>query len=127
MKITSEELKDFPLATIAAGKPLPLLGGVNPAWTRALAALHQAAVIPVFGAAKTQLTEAEWMELCGKFSAFDAWQAAKVGATVEKLGATHAREILGGKGRDGLVKLFAEDQALVPAFKAISEVNRLAH
>jgi hypothetical protein len=126
MKITSEELKDFPLATIAAGKPLPLGEGVNPAWTRALAALHQTAVVPVYGAGKTQLTETEWMELCAKFSAFETWLAAKAGAAAEKLGAARAREILGGQGRDALAKLFAQDQALEPAFKAISEVNRLA-
>jgi hypothetical protein len=127
MKITSEELKDFPLATIAAGKPLPLLEGVNPAWARALAAMHQAAVVPVFGAAKIQLTESEWMQLCGTLSAFDAWLAAKAGSAVEKLGAARAREILDGHGRDGLAKLVTEDLALAPAFKAISEVDRLTH
>jgi hypothetical protein len=42
MAISADEVRGFPLARVEAGRPLPLLEGVNPAWADALAALHAA-------------------------------------------------------------------------------------
>jgi hypothetical protein len=126
MKITSEEVAGFPLARIEAGRPLPLLEGVNPAWAGALATLHAAAVAPVLGAAKTALTEADWTALQAKFAAHEAWAAAKAGGSCEKLGAARAQEILAGKSREALAALLAQDTALAPEFAAIAAVERLA-
>lgn len=127
MKITSEEVKDFPLATIAAGKSLSLLDGVNPAWAAALSTLQQAAVGPVLGKSKSSLTESEWTELGAKLAGYDAWVAGKAGANIEPLGATRALAIAAGEGRDGLTKLLADDAAKAPAFKAIKDVCKLAY
>jgi len=81
---SAAEVAGFPLARIEAGGTLPLLDGVNPAWSAALATLHAAAVTPIFGAAKTTLTAAEWADLQTRFTAHDAWAAAKAGAPGEK-------------------------------------------
>ncbi len=126
MKITSEEVAGFPLARIEAGRPLPLLEGVNPAWAGALATLHAAAVAPVLGAEKTALTEADWTALQAKLAAHEAWAAAKAGGSCEKLGAARAKEILAGKSREALAALLAQDTALAPEFAAIAAVERLA-
>ncbi len=126
MKITSEEVSGFPLASIAAGKPLPLTEGVNPAWAAKLAALRDAAVGPVFGAGKSVLTESEWTALCAKLGAYACWLAGKAGAAVESLGLARAKAILAGNGRAQLADLLAEDQKLAPEFKALGEVERLA-
>lgn len=125
LKISAEEIAGFPLARIEAGKALPLLEGVNPAWAPALAALHRDAVAPLLGADKTALTAAEWADLCGRLAAFDAWQGGKAGGTVEKLGLARVKEILAGNGRAALATLVAQDKALEPEFKAISDVERL--
>ena len=126
LTLSAAEVAGFPLARIEAGRTLPLLDGVNPAWSAALATLHAAAVTPIFGAAKTTLTVAEWADLQTRFTAHDVWAAAKAGAACEKLGLARAQEILASKGRDSLAALLAEDLSLAPQFAAIAGVERLA-
>ena len=126
LTLSAAEVAGFPLARIEAGRTLPLLDGVNPAWSAALATLHAAAVTPIFGAAKTTLTVAAWADLQTRFTAHDVWAAAKAGAACEKLGLARAQEILASKGRDALAALLAEDLSLAPQFAAIAGVERLA-
>lgn len=125
MKITADEVAGFPLSRIEAGRALPLLEGVNPAWAGALAALHAVVVSPVLGADRTALTETEWTALNAKFAAYETWLGGKAGSTVEKLGVTRIKEILAGDGRAALAALVAQDRALEPEFKAINDVERL--
>ena len=126
LKISAEEVAGFPLSRIEAGKALPLLENVNPAWAPALATLHTAAVTLVLGAAQTTLTAAEWAALNTRFAAYETWLGGKAGGSVEKLGLARLRAILAGPGRTALAPLIAQDQALAPAFKALSDVERLA-
>jgi hypothetical protein len=125
LKITAEEVAGFPLARIEAARPLPLLETVNPAWSGALGILHSAMITPVYGAAKTTLSEGEWAELNAKFAAYETWLGGKAGSVVEKLGFDRAKALLGGKGRATLNSLIAQDKALEPEFNAISAVDRL--
>lgn len=125
MKISSEEVSSFPAARIEAGKPLPLLENVNPAWAGALRTLHAKAVAPVYGADKTTLTADEWAALNAQFAAYETWLGGKNGGSVEKLGLARIREILAGPGRAALADLVARDKALEPEFKAIGDVERL--
>ena len=126
LKISAEEVAGFPLSRIEAGKALPLLEHVNPAWAGALTTLYAAAVAPVVGAAQTTLTAAEWAALNARFAGYETWLGGKAGGTVEKLGLARIREILAGPGRAALAPLVAQDKALEPEFKAISDVERLA-
>jgi len=119
------EIAAFPLATVAAGRALPLASGVNPAWAAAIATLQSAVVTPVLGAGKTELTEAEWQYLNSRFAAYETWLGGKAGSAVEKLGLARARELAAGQGRAVLAELLTRDQALEPQFKAISDVERL--
>ena len=114
LRITAEEVAEFPLARINSQRTLPLLDEVNPAWVATLTALHSAAVAPIFGAEKVSLTEAEWKDLNAKFAAYETWLGGKAGSTVEKLGLARAKEILAGKGREELTALLAKDKALEP-------------
>lgn len=125
LKITTEEVTGFPLARIEAGRALPLVVGVNPAWAGALAALHDAAVTPVFGAGKVELTEADWRALNARLAPYETWLGSKAGSAVEKLGLDRARELLASPARAELEKLLARDKALEPEFKAISDVTKL--
>ncbi len=126
LKLSVEEAAVFPLARIEAARALPLFDSVNPAWAAALATLHAQAITPVFGAAKTSLTEAEWIALNAKLAAYETWLGGKAGGAVEKLGLARLQEILAGSGRTALAALVAQDAALAPEFKAISDVERLA-
>ena len=127
LKITAEEVAGFPLARIEAGRPLPLLEGVNPAWAAALATLQQAVVKPIYGAEKKVLTAEEWAALNDKFSAYETWLGGKAGSAVEKLGLPRVKAVLAGQGRAVLAELIARDKALEPEFKAITDVDRLTH
>ncbi len=127
LKITAEEVAGFPLSRIEAGRALPLVEGVNPAWAGALATLQKVAVTPVLGAGKNTLTEAEWAALNAKLSAYETWLGGKAGSSVEKLGLARVKEIMAGPGRDAIAVLVALDKALEPEFKGISDVNRLVH
>lgn len=127
LKITADEVAGFPLARIEAGRPLPLLEGVNPAWAGALATLHQAVVTPIYGAEKKAVTAEEWAELNARFSAYETWLGGKAGSAVEKLGLPRVKAILAGPGRAAVAALIAQDKALEPEFKAITDVDRLAH
>ncbi len=127
MTITADEVAGFPLARIAADQPLALLSGVNPAWASRIATLHQAAVTPVFGAATTTLTEAQWTTLKAKIDVYAVHFSAKVGATVENLGLPRLRELHAGAdaSRAALAGLIAEDLALAPEFESIASVEKL--
>ena len=126
LKLSAEEVAEFPLARIESSQLLPLLEGVNPALTKALETLHKTAVTPILGAEKTSISAAEWTTLNAKFAAYETWLGGKAGSAVETLGLPRAKEILNGKGREALDALVAKDKALEPEFKAISDVERLA-
>ena len=125
LSLTTQEVAGFPLARIEAGKPLALLDSVNPAWAAALATLHAAAVTPVFGAAKTSLSDGDWTALKARLDAYATWTAAKAGASVEKLGLDRVKTLLAANQKDALLALIAQDKALDPEFVAITSVETL--
>jgi hypothetical protein len=125
LTMTGAELVTFPLARIEPNRPLPLTDGINPAWVGAMGAFQAGAVKPLLGD-KTALTETDWAALTAKLAPYEAWVAAKAGATVEKLGLPRIREILAGRRKDVLSGLIAKDQALEPEATAIATVDKLA-
>ena len=124
LTINAPEIASFPLAQIAADKPLPLVEGVNPAWAAALITLQSAALKPLLGD-RNSLTEADWNTLLARFAPFEAWSAGKVGATVEKLGLKRVREILASDAKAKINALIAQDKALEPEANAIAAVEKL--
>ena len=120
------EVADFPLATIAAGRNLPLCDGLNPAWSDAIATLQERVVQPLLGARK-HLTEKDWIALRARFSAHDAWRATKTGAQVEALGLARVRALLANNSEARILELIAQDQALEPEANAIGSVDKLIH
>jgi hypothetical protein len=119
------DVSGFPLARIEADQPLPLLRGVNPAWSAALEQLHEAAVTPILGAAQETLTFDQWAALNAKFAPYETWLGSKTGGAVEKLGHARVKEILAGPGQSALAALVAADKRLEPEYKAISDVETL--
>jgi hypothetical protein len=120
------DIASLPLAQVGATTPLPLTQGINPAWTNAITALQTQAITPLLGA-KTVLTEADWNALVGKLAAFDAWNAAKSGGSIEKIGLARAREILATKAKDILTELIQRDKAEEGNSVAVIGLHRLMH
>ncbi len=120
----SAEIAALPLARVEAGKPLPLLQGLNPAWAEAAAKLCADAVKPLLGE-KGAITEADWVQLQSKLAPYDVWAAGKPATPVANLGRDRLRQILASKAKDTLTQLIAEDKKLEPAFAAIAAVDKL--
>ena len=99
LSAATEDVAALPLATIGAGKPVPLEGGINPAWVDAISRLRTAVVKPMFGD-KTAMDAGEWALIGAKFAAFESWFDGKKGAGVEKLGLARVREILAADARN---------------------------
>ena len=125
LSVTAEEMAGFPLSRVEAGRPLPLVEGLNPAWAGAVAALRAATVEPILGPGRTTLSEADWTALGAKLAPHEAWRSAKPATAVEKLGVPRLKEILAGGAKDAVGKLIAEDLALAPEYEAIGNVERL--
>ena len=126
LSLTATEAAGFPLAHVAAGQPLPLQTGLNPAWAAAMAALNTTVITPLLGD-KSELTQAEWVALVAKFAPYEAWLAAKAGVSVEKLGLPRIREILATPAKAAVTELIAKDKALETEVTAIANVDRLLH
>jgi hypothetical protein len=118
------EVMGFPLAQIGVDQPLPLAGAVNPAWSVAMAIFATAVVRPLLGERQT-LTEAEWLEIRERFTAYDAWLSRKAGAAVEKLGRDRIQEILNGPSQAAITALIEADRSLEVEFAHIASVDRL--
>ena len=120
LTITAAEVAHFPLAIVAADKPLPLGKGVNPAWCDAVGALRAACCTD-----KASLTEAEWVALCAKLAPYGAWLQKKAGVTIEKLGIARVRAILAGTAKATLQQAIADDLAEAPKVDAMARVEKL--
>ena len=124
LSASAEELAAFPLALVAAGRPLPLGEGVNPAHAAAIATFRRDAVAPVLGD-RALLTEDEWRRLDEKLAPCAAWRAGQRGARVAGLGIARVRAILASPGEPRLAELIARDKALEPEVAAIENLERL--
>jgi hypothetical protein len=119
-----EEVARLPLALVAADRPLPLAGAVNPAHAAAMAALRDAAVVPLLGP-RAALTEADWGALTTKLAPYAAWLETKAGAVVEALGAPRVRALLGSGAKAALDALIQKDRVLEAEAQSLENVERL--
>ena len=122
--ISADAVASFPLAAIAAGKPLPLEGAVNPAHAAALLALRKNAVAPLIGD-RAQLDEADWAALQAKLGAYQAWQDAHPALKANALGDERLGALAAAGMRDVLTNLIAQDKALEKEATSLENVERL--
>jgi hypothetical protein len=124
LSLSSNEISSFPLAQVAAAKPLPLKEGLNPAWAAVMERFQAEVIRPILNGAAT-ISESDWSVIGSKFAPYETWLAAKSGAAVEKLGLARVRELLGGKSQETITALIARDKALQPESDAIVAVDKL--
>ncbi|MCQ2607326.1 MAG: hypothetical protein MJ197_01380 [Bacteroidales bacterium] len=122
----TEEIATYPLARVNANKELPLNGGINPAWESAFASLKKL-ILDVDFADKKSITEEDWNSIGAKFTAFEAWKAAKKGEIVEALGAETIKTILKENKKEELLSLIEQDKALESEANEIQSVDKLLH
>ncbi|MCQ2119308.1 MAG: hypothetical protein MJY84_05240 [Bacteroidales bacterium] len=118
------EIAEYPIAKVAPGQALSLVSGINPAWQAAVASL-KSLVLDVEYPDAAELTEEQWNAVQAKFAAFNDWNAAKKGATVEGLGIDRLKEIQAADQKGALLKLVEEDKALDPTVVSIESVIKL--
>lgn len=124
LSVRNAQMAAFPLATIVADKPLPMLAGVNPVWHDKIEMLRVRVVLPLLGD-RQSITATEWTALCEKFSAFEAWYRRKPATRVGELGVKRLREIFAGAQHAEINILIQQDHAVEFEFKAIRSVERL--
>jgi hypothetical protein len=124
LTLGSSEISSFPLAQVAPAKPLPLNGGLNPAWAGAMTRFETEVIRPMLGSASA-LTETDWGKITAAFAPYEAWLAAKTGQVVEKLGLSRVRELVAGTSKESISALITRDKALEPESNAIAAVDRL--
>ncbi len=122
----TEEIATYPLARVNANKELSLQGGINPAWEAAFASL-KTLILDVDFADKKAITEEEWNSIGAKFTAYEAWKAAKKGEIVEVLGEETIKNILAQNKKDELLSLVEQDKALEAEANEIQSVDKLLH
>ena len=122
--ISNDEIRSLPLAHIDSAVPLPLKQGLNPAWISAMATFVAKVVQPLLGDID-QLTEAQWNDIKARLGQFEAWQASKAGAVVEKLGIERLRALAEPGADQLLVPLFEQEKAQEATANAIASVERL--
>ena len=125
LSAASAEVSSLPVARIAAGRPLPLGDGVNPAWAAAVAALQEDAVGPILGTGRTSLTAAEWGTIKDRLAPYEAWLATRKGARAEKLGAARVAAVLAGTGKADVEALIARDESHKDEAHEITQVARM--
>ncbi len=124
LSASGSELAAFPLALIAAGRPLPLVEGINPAHAAAIGVFRRDAVAPVLGD-RAILTEDEWRRLDERLAPCAAWRAGQRGSRLARLGIARVRAILASGGEQQLTELIARDKTLEPEVAAIENLERL--
>lgn len=124
LSAANARIAELPLARAAAGRPLPLVGAVNPAHAAAVENLRAAAVIPLQGP-HADLPEAEWRALLDRLAPHEAWLARKPTTRVETLGLPRLRQILAGPGEATVTELLARDKALEAEAAGVEKVERL--
>jgi hypothetical protein len=121
----AEDIAKLPLASVAANRPLPLTDGLNPAWAARIATLATAAVGPILGGNKSELSEGDWNTIQDRMAAFGTWQSAKPVTAIATLAPARLREMLTGTLRQDLTALVAQDAAGVDQNQQVEQVEKM--
>lgn len=120
----SQQTSGLPLANIVAGRDLPLLEGINPAWTVALADFRSKVVLPLLGE-KNGLSAADWQGISEKCAPHLVWLAEKPVAAVTALETVRLEWLVENGVREKLLALVAEDKMVAAEAEGLLAVDKL--
>lgn len=124
LSVALDEIAAYPIAKIAAGKPLPIRSGINPAWESHMQLFESLIGKQVF-AGKHEITESEWKSLAHLFAPYVQWKSEKEGAMVEVLGPERVAALCQPNIRQTLFDLIEQDKALEAEANNIILVDQL--
>jgi len=119
------ETAALPLARVAAEAALPLLRGLNPAWSVAMGALRENAVRPLLGGDAEALTADGWSRLLDALAAYEAWQAAKPASPAMTLGEERLQALTAPELVEAIRQLMAKDASLREENDQIGKVEKM--
>jgi hypothetical protein len=114
----------LPLARAAAGRPLPLRDGLNPAWATKIAEFAHLTVDPLLGAGRAALGESDWTAIQSRLAPYASWLADKPDVPVAALGAERVLGLATGNAAKAVADLIAEDAALDAECSRIEAVEK---
>jgi len=115
-----DEIATYPLASIAASKPLQLNEGINPYWEKAIYQFKR-----LLFPNTNSLDEQSWEALKSKLEVYGLWLAEKPVKPIAELQLDRLRKLESGPERSALEVLIQEDLALEQEAAAILEVDQL--
>jgi hypothetical protein len=124
LSVALNEIAEYPLARVEAGKPLPLYDGINPAWEQAMALFVETITSQQFPK-QNSLSETEWNALPAVFADYLQCKSEKEGAAVETLGPGRVKAILDGSEIAQLEEQIQRDLALEQEANNIMLVDQL--
>jgi hypothetical protein len=126
LSASADELVNWPLSHVEAGKPLPLTGFVNPAWAGRLEALQKTVLTPLLGP-RSSLTADDWALVQQRLAGHAAYQAQKPSTRAASLAPERARALGEAELVARIRALIAEDDAQKPTFLALGKVEKLVY
>ncbi len=118
------EVAALPLASVEAGKPLPLSAGINPAWAARIAQLHDEVIEPMLGAREV-LPEDDWAALSAKFAAYRAWMGERPVTAVHEIELVQLERIVSDGTRERLAALIEQDLKAETSAANVDAVERI--
>ena len=119
----NDEIAAYPLTHITGKSEISLNAAINPAWDKNFNVIKSIAI----DAAKTVITEEDWVAIGEKFAAYQAWKNAKTGACVEGLGLEAIKNFIAQDKKAALLDLVAQDAALKEESDNIEMVDKFLH
>ncbi|MEI6021972.1 MAG: hypothetical protein WCR21_12665, partial [Bacteroidota bacterium] len=120
----ANDIANLPLSKISELPSLHLKVGINPFWESKIHNFYHKVIVPCFGE-KEHLTEADWILIGEKFTAYNAWMSAKAGESVENIGLSDVQNILKNNQKAQLDQLIEQDLALETEVNNIILVDKL--
>ncbi len=108
--LSSDSAAALPLAPIVAGGDLPLVQGLNPAWTQAMQAFRSQAVAPLLGMDTHTLSASQWDALQAQLAPCQAWLAAYPASVLGDMPLAEVQALLEGGAQAQLQQLIAHDE-----------------
>lgn len=121
-----EGIAALPLARAAAGAPLPLLQGLNPAWEAAVSTLRDRVVRPLLGP-QTNLSAEQWRAMADRLQPWRDWQAARPESPLATVEPTRLQAVLDGDLAQRLQALIARDLEASVAAAQVDALEKLLH
>ncbi|MDT0137800.1 hypothetical protein [Acidovorax sp. PRC11] len=107
----SDAVASLPLAPFTQDGDLPLVRGINPAWTAAVEALREKVLQPLLGTDAESLSEADWKRVLAALQPCLKQLSARPATRLDTLDAGTIRQLHGSGVRERVMDLIAQDEA----------------